>query len=784
MLPLPPDEADRLKALHSYQILDTVAEQAFDDLVVLAAHICNTPIALVSLVDADRQWFKAKIGLEATETPRELAFCAHAILQPDKPLVVPNTLEDERFATNPLVTSDPKIRFYAGTPITTPEGYALGTLCVIDHVSRDFNPQQVEALQALGRQVSAQIELRRNLSNLVQLNQVLQEAEANLQQAKDELEIKVEARTSELRNTNERLQSEISDRQWTEEALRESEERYALAINGANDGLWDWDLKTGSLYLSPRWKSMLGYTDDEMGSNPDAWIGQLHPEDVERVKETIAHHLAGLTSHLETEYRILHKNGIYRWMLCRGLAVRDTGKAYRLAGSQTDITQRKKAEEQLLHDAFHDSLTGLPNRALLIERLGHALELTKRREGYLFAVLFLDLDRFKTINDSLGHPIGDRLLLAFVQRLEPSLRSGDTLARLGGDEFVILLEDINSLNEATQAAQRVQELLSLPFNLNDHQIYTSASIGIALSTTEYQRPEDLLRDADTAMYRAKARGKACHEIFNSSMHIRALTLLQLENDLRRAIERQELQLYYQPIVSLTTGKLTGFEALARWQHPERGPISPSEFIPVAEETGLILPLGEWVLRCACHQMRAWQVQFSQEPPLSISMNLSARQFTQPDLIQLVIQTLQQTELAPGSLKLEITESVLMENPQAAVSMLSQLRELGIQLYIDDFGTGYSSLNYLQQFQVDALKIDRSFIAKMGVHGNNLELVQAIAMLARNLGLDVVAEGVETVEQLFQLRTIEHDSGYGQGYLFSRPVDSEGATALIAARPQW
>lgn len=621
ILLLPPNEADRIKALHSYQILDTVAEQAFDDLVVLAAHICNTPIALVSLVDAERQWFKAKIGLAVTETPRELAFCAHAILQPDKLLVVPNTLEDERFATNPLVTSEPKIRFYAGIPLTTSEGYGLGTLCVIDHVPRNLNLQQVEALKTLGRQVSAQLELRRKLSNLVQLNQVLREAEVNLQQA-------------------------------------------------------------------------------------------------------------------------------------------------------------------LLHDAFHDSLTRLPNRALLLERLGHALELALRREGYLFAVLFLDLDRFKTINDSLGHPVGDQLLLAFVQRLEPSLRSGDTLARLGGDEFVILLEDINGLNEATQVAQRVQELLSLPFNLDNHQIYTSASIGIALSTTEYQQPEDMLRDADTAMYRAKARGKACYEIFNSSMHIQALTLLQLENDLRRAIERQELQLYYQPIVSLTTGKMTGFEALARWQHPKQGPISPSKFIPVAEETGLILPLGEWVLRCACQVMRAWQVQFSAEPPLSISVNLSAKQFTQPNLIQLVSQTLQQTQLAPGSLKLEITESVLMENPQAAVSILSQLRELGIQLHIDDFGTGYSSLNYLQQFPVDALKIDRSFIAKMGVHGKNLELVQTIAMLARNLGIDVVAEGVETVEQLVQLRTLECAYGHAQGYLFSHPVDIQEATALIAAQRQW
>lgn len=366
----------------------------------------------------------------------------------------------------------------------------------------------------------------------------------------------------------------------------------------------------------------------------------------------------------------------------------------------------------------------------------------------------------------------------------PYLRSGDTLARLGGDEFVILLENISDINDAIQVAQRIQELLSLPFKLNDREIYTTVSTGIALSANTYERPEDLLRDADTAMYRAKAKGKGCHEVFNSSMHTRVLTLLHLENDLRRAIEHQEFELYYQPIVSLVTGKINGFEALVRWQHPERGLVSPLEFIPIAEETGLILPIGNWVLQSACRQLRAWQLQFPEETPLSISVNLSAKQFAQPNLFEQVSRTLQETELDARRLKLEITESAIMENPEMAATLMSQLRALGIELYIDDFGTGYSSLNYLQQFQVDALKIDRSFISKMGMNGNNPELVQTIIMLARNLGMDVVSEGVETAEQLAQLRTIECKYGHVQGYLFSKPVDSEAAAALIINQPQW
>lgn len=525
---------------------------------------------------------------------------------------------------------------------------------------------------------------------------------------------------------------------------------------------------------------MLDYEESEIGNTLDEWFGRLHPGDAERIKMEILNHLAELSLQFESEYRILCKGRTYRWMLSRGVIVRDaSGKAYRIVGTQTDITYRKFTEEQLLHDASHDALTGLPNRVLFMERLSHAISLAKRRRNYSFAVLFFDLDRFKLINDSLGHLVGDQLLIAIARRLEKYLRVGDTVARLGGDEFTILLEDIRDGNVVTTIVNRLQEELTRPFNLNGHEVFTSTSIGIALSTIGYDRPEDLLRDADIAMYRAKASGKARYEVFDTTMHTRAVALLQLETDLRRGLEREEFQLHYQPIVSLQTDEITGFEALIRWQHPQRGLVSPAEFIPFAEETGLIVPIGWWVFREACHQMRIWQLQFPEYSSLVMSINLSAKQFAQPDLLEQINQILQETNLEPSSLKLEITESVVMENAEAATAMLLQLRALGIRLSIDDFGTGYSSLAYLYRFPTHTLKIDRSFINKIDSDSEQLEIVRTIVTLASNLGMDVIAEGVETVKQLAQLKTLNCECG--QGYFFSKPVDSQTATALLAIK---
>jgi diguanylate cyclase (GGDEF)-like protein/PAS domain S-box-containing protein len=442
-----------------------------------------------------------------------------------------------------------------------------------------------------------------------------------------------------------------------------------------------------------------------------------------------------------------------------------------------DITERKRDEEQLLHIAFHDSLTGLPNRALFTDHLRLAVEAAKRQPGCLFAVLFLDLDRFKVINDSLGHPVGDELLVAIARRLEGSLRAGDTVARLGGDEFAILLNNLDRPGDALHVADRVQQDLTAPFQLGTHEVFTTVSIGIALSTTGYTNEEDVLRDADTVMYRAKAQGAARYEVFDQVMHARVVSQLKLENDLRRAVERKEFCLYYQPIVALSTGRVTGFEALVRWQHPERGLISPADFIPIAEETGLIVPLGLWVLEAACLQMQAWHALSPLHRQLKLSVNLSGRQFAQVDLLDRITHTLTKTGFDPRCLQLEITESVVMENAKAIVALMGKLRALGLELAIDDFGTGYCSLSYLQRFPIHTLKIDRSFISPHGEEDReNSEIVRTIILLARNMGKEVVAEGVETAEQFARLRELGCD--YGQGYLFSRPQSADATETLL------
>ena len=436
-------------------------------------------------------------------------------------------------------------------------------------------------------------------------------------------------------------------------------------------------------------------------------------------------------------------------------------------------------KEHFRHAAFHDALTGLPNRPLLIDHLKLAIERSKLQHDHLFAVLFIDLDRFKNINDSLGHNTGDQLLVAIAARIGECLRPTDTIARLGGDEFAILLDGLEDWTIANTVADRIQSELLKPFSLNGHEVYTTASIGIRLSIDGREDAENMLRDADTAMYRAKDNGKARHELFHSTMHTRAVALLKLETDLRRAIEREEFCVHYQPIVSLETEALVGFEALARWNHPERGLVPPDEFIPLAEETGLITEIGAWVLRQACTQLCAWQSALGRES-LTMSVNLSGKQLTQTDLIKQIENTLRETGLNPTWLRLEITESVVMENAELATNTLLQLRKLGVHLSIDDFGTGYSSLSYLHRFPVNTLKIDRSFIGRMAKGDENSEIVRTICTLANNLGMEVVAEGVETREQLELLRSLKCE--YGQGYFFSKAVDAEKATALVLNEP--
>jgi diguanylate cyclase (GGDEF)-like protein/PAS domain S-box-containing protein len=562
-------------------------------------------------------------------------------------------------------------------------------------------------------------------------------------------------------------------------ALQESEERFRSAFDYAAigmalvapDGRW--------LQVNRSLCELTGYSEQELlATNFQALT---HTEDLDTTVGHISQVLDGKIPTYQTEKRYLHKAGHAVWVLLSVSPVRDPQtNSLRLIFQIQDITDRRRAEEQLLHDALHDGLTGLPNRALFMDRLQIAIARAKRREDYQFTVLFLDLDRFKTINDSLGHLVGDQLLIGIARRLETCLRVGDTVARLGGDEFTILLDDIGGApGDVLHLTQRIKAELMRPFNLSGYEVFTTVSIGIAPSSTGYDRPDAILRDADTAMYRAKSLGKAQHVVFDTEMHARAVNLLQLETDLRRAIEGQEFRVYYQPIITLDTGQLYGFEALVRWQHPKHGLISPMDFIPIAEETGLIIPIGQWVLAEACRQACEWQKQFPTFPALSMSVNLSVKQFTQPGLVEYVQQVLRETALDPRTLKLEITESVLMENSETATEILKQLRALGIELSIDDFGTGYSSLSYLHRLPVTTLKIDRSFVNQM-VNNKNTEMVRTIVTLARSMGMQVVAEGVETENQLRQLKALACE--HGQGYYFSKPMNSEAAEEFLSNIP--
>lgn len=576
------------------------------------------------------------------------------------------------------------------------------------------------------------------------------------------------------------ISRDITEQKVAEAALRESEERYALAARGANDGLWDLDLRSWIIYLSPRWKSILGEVEEESRENIKDWLPRLHPDDQELLFSRMGAHLDGSMPHFECEFRLLHRDRSFRWVLTRGLAVRDEhGAPYRVAGSMTDITERKRIEAQLLHDAFHDVLTGLPNHALLTDRLEQAIRHQKRYHDYNYAVLYLDLDRFKDINDSHGHPAGDQLLIAAAQRMQTCLRQADTLARLGGDEFVILQTEVKGPDDAISLAERLQVELNRPFTLEGADVtHTSASIGIVLGDESHARAEDILRDADIAMYRAKAQGKACWRIFDASMRSQVLARVRLETELRNAIKERELEVYYHPIIALEDGHFIGFEALVRWRHPVRGIILPAEFIPLAEESLLVVPLDLLVLDIACRQVKEWQDQTGM--PIKISVNLSGRHFPQADLVDAIRDVCQKTGLSPTDLVVEITESAVMENFDLATVTLKGLQQLGVSVEFDDFGKGQSSLTYLMELPVNTLKLDSSFIHQIGSDERTAEIVHTVVRLGHNIGLNVVAEGVETEEQLAGLKTMGCD--FAQGYLFSRPLDHDAAAAWM--RQHW
>jgi diguanylate cyclase (GGDEF)-like protein/PAS domain S-box-containing protein len=569
------------------------------------------------------------------------------------------------------------------------------------------------------------------------------------------------------------VQFDITERKEIEAALLESEERFRYMVQNSSDVITLVAADGTIRYVSPAIERVLGYSREErVGGNA---LDLVHPGDVARARRLFAEGRSNPGVPLSIEIRMRHKDGSWRYVEVTGTNLLEDPSAGAVVLNSRDVTERKALEEQLQHQAFHDALTGLPNRALFSDRLQHAVSRTQRR-GAKLAVLFMDLDNLKLINDSLGHKAGDELLVGVAERLRTSLRAEDTAARLGGDEFAVLLEDLAHVGEATRAAERIADKLRAPFALGERETFVTASIGVAIGGGTIKLPEELLRDADMAMYRAKHSGKACYAVFEEAMSARALERLELGNDLRRALEREEFAVHYQPKLSLATGQIVGFEALVRWEHPERGHMLPGQFVPLAEETGLIVPIGRWVLREACRQAKVWQRRFPSDPPLVVCANLSARQLRDPALYQTVAHVLEEAELDPSSLELEITESTAMEDAPTTAAVLEELKALGVRVTIDDFGRGYSSLSYLGRFPVDYVKVDRSFVGKLEEETGARVLIKGMIDLAHALGLEVIAEGVETAGQLTRLREMKCDQA--QGHFFSEPLPGEAAGTLL------
>ena len=861
MFEAPVNEADRLAALHDLAILDTDPEPHFDALCRTAAALFSTPIALITLVGQDWQWFKARCGIDVDGTAREISFCTHAI-RSDTLMIVEDAAEDARFRDNPLVRGAPGIRFYAGAPLTLRPGIRVGTLCVIDTQPRAFSPDDRRQLEDLAiiavahlRQYEARVacqaeaalrrasevrareqaeKLRRREADLHEANRLLMLAEQIAHIGHWQIDIATErvmwsdevfrirglepsgpplsldevvaayhpddrarvARCIEAALTHGEgfeVQArlirpdggvcevvsrgicaiardgaatvfgtiqDVTEITRAQEKLRASEERLALALDSGSDGLWDCDLRARRTWMSDRYQTMLGYQPGELGDGPETWVNLLHPDDLSGVLDLLRTHLEGRSPAFESEYRLRRKDGSWAWVLSRGKVVaRDTaGEPLRMVGTHIDITERKEVQARIAHLARHDALTDLPNRALLRERLEQRLA-EVRHSGDRCGLFYMDLDRFKLANDTLGHSTGDALLREIARRIRSVLGAEDTAARLGGDEFAVLLGRDVRPEDATALAERLIEVVGEPMNLCGQQVSVGLSVGIAFAPEHGLDCDALLKRADIALYRAKAEGRNTHRIFAPAMDEAVEERRRLELDLHLALRRGEFELHYQPIIDVASGAVSAVEALVRWHHPVRGLMSPGTFVSLAEETGLVVPLGEWVLRTATRDAGRFPAH------VRMAVNVSAVQVRHASLIRTVQAALDASGLDPARLELEITESLLMDEGDHVREVLHGLRGLGVSLALDDFGTGYSSLSYLRRFPFDKIKIDRSFVAGIADPETGA-IVRAVVGLGQALGMTVTAEGIETPEQLALVRA--EGCTQAQGYLLGRP----------------
>ncbi len=721
--PLPADDAKRVLALHSAQILDTPPEEIFDRITRLASHLLHVPIALISLIDANRQWFKSKVGLETVETPHDISFCGHAVLQ-TTPFIINDALEDPRFADNPLVIGPPYIRFYGGIPIVSIEQHAIGVLCVIDYHPRVLNTHELAIL----------VDLARMAEDLFQRRQLAMASNSIL------------------------------------ETLRESEERYRQLIERSPDAFLIHDGETIEFINQAGIRLLSAEHNEHIIGRP--MVDIVAPEYRNILRQHITQALQ--SSHPNSPYEL-------KWIRLDGtlLDVEVFTQCVTIHGRRViqviarDNTLRKQYREELEQLATQDVLTGLPNRAVLMDRLEQGIARWGRNHQEAI-IAFLNLDHFKHINDTFGHSMGDHVLTTIAKVLLRSVRQNDTVARVGSDEFILILDTLEEEDEPNIVLQRLFTSICQPFLALTQEMTVSCSIGYCHYPTDGTTADALLNAADTAMYRAKALGRSTISAYSADMQNQVTERMTLESRLRLAVRQNELVLHYQPKVNLKTGKIVGLEALVRWQHPEMGLISPMRFIPVAEEAGLIVPMGEWILRTACEQALTWQREGIAHIPVAV--NLSARQFLQHDIVTRIKDIIETTGLAPHFLELELTESLSMDSPEKSIAVLIALKELGITLTLDDFGTGYSNLSYLKRFPLNKLKVDQSFVRDITQSNEAQAISQAIIALAHSLHLTVVAEGVETQEQLMLLTHYQCDEM--QGYFFSKPLPVAQCTALL------